>query len=135
MKILICLLLILQILFITNSSFSYQLEKKNNDSIIANKKLQVGEELIYVVKYSLVKLGEVKLKITSKNIIKGNTYYNAIAFIDSYSGVPFVNLHQIYETKINQNFASSFFRGLVRGDKYTSYTEYFFDYENSKIKI
>ncbi len=88
-----------------------------------------------MVKYSLIKLGEVKLKIVSKETENGKTFFNAKAFIDSYSGVPFVNLHQIYETKINEDSASSFFRGLVRGDDYTSFTDYNFDYKDSVIKI
>ncbi len=32
----------------------------------SEKSLEVGEELVYVVKYSVMRLGEVKLRITDK---------------------------------------------------------------------
>ncbi len=135
MKIVWQILTIILFSFIFSSPFAVQKNKNNSSAFYTNRKLQVGEELTYVVKYSLLKLGEVKLKIESKDTVKGKIYYNARAFIDSYSGVPFVNLHQIYETKINEDSASSFFRGLVRGDDYTTFTDYNFDYDDSIIKI
>ncbi len=135
MKIIGRFLIIILFSFFFSSPFAIQKNKISGSSPYIEKKLQVGEELTYVVKYSLIKLGEVKLKILSKNTEKGKTYYKAMAFIDSYSGVPFVNLHQIYETKINEDTASIFFRGLVKGDDYTTFTDYNFDYKNSKIHI
>ena len=135
MKIIGRFLLIIILSFFFSSSFAGQHNKATDKSDYIKKKLQVGEELTYVVRYSLIKLGEVKLKIISKSIEKGKIYYRAMAFIDSYSGVPFVNLHQIYETKINEDSASIFFRGLVKGDEYTTFTDYNFDYAHSKIDI
>jgi hypothetical protein len=58
-----------------------------------------------------------------------------VAYINSYSGIPFVSLHQIYESRINQNYASDSFRGIVKYDEYLTFTEYSFDYNNSKTKI
>ncbi len=129
-------LLIIVIIFLYYFSSTFALNNKNAiDTFSVHKNLQVGEELTYVVKYSLIRLGEVRLKIISKETDKGKTIYRAMAFIDSYSGVPFVNLHQIYETKINDDSASIFFRGLVKGEKYTTFTDYIFDYHKSKIFI
>ncbi len=99
------------------------------------KSLQVGEELTYLVKYSFMKLGEVKLKVLSKESLRGETVYNTIAYIDSYEDLPFAQIHQIYESKLNRNFYSDYFRGIVKGDKYESFTEYFFEYDSAKIKI
>ena len=135
MKIVWQLLIIILFSFIFSSPFAVQKNKTYSHALYTNKKLLVGEELTYVVKYSLIKLGEVRLKIESKDTVKGKIYYNATAFIDSYSGIPFVNLHQIYQTKINEDSASSFFRGLVRNDTYTTFTDYNFDYHDSTIKI
>jgi hypothetical protein len=102
----------------------------------SERKMEVGEELTYVVSYSFMKLGEVKLKIKEKKIINGKTYYSTIAYIDSYSGIPFVNLHQIYESKVNENLYSGYFRGIVKEEEYSTFTEYYFDYEkNKKIRI
>ena len=135
MKIICQILTIFLFSFIFSLLFAAQNNNEPDNSLEIKKKLQVGEELTYVVKYSLIKLGEVKLKIISKNTEKGKTYYSAMAFIDSYSGIPFVNLHQIYETKIAVDSASSFFRGLVKGDEYTSFTDYNFDYKDTTIYI
>lgn len=104
-------------------------------SFSSEKKMQAGEELNYVVSYSFINLGEIKIRVKDKKIVNGKTYYNAVAYIDSYDGIPFVNLHQIYESKVNQDYYSDFFRGIVKGDDYTTYTEYYFDYDSSEIRI
>ena len=75
----------------------------------SDKELKVGEELTYVVKYSVMKLGEVRLKIKDKKTIDGRTFYVTYAYIDSYSGIPFVDLHQIYESYVDENLYSDFF--------------------------
>jgi Protein of unknown function (DUF3108) len=104
-------------------------------TIASNKIFQVGEELDYEVSYSFIKLGSVKIIVNNKKIVNGKTYYSAEAFIDSYSGIPFVNLHQIYESTISKGVYSVFFKGLVRSDDYTSYTDYTFNYDSSKVRI
>lgn len=98
------------------------------------KELQVGEELTYVVRYSFLKLGEIKIKITGKKNDNGE-YHTAIAYINSYPNIPFVDLHQIYETKFNSKLTSNYFRGIVKYKDHSSYTEYFFDYKNNSVGI
>src|SRR3990172_3699315 len=73
-------------------------------SFSSDKKLLPGEELNYVVSYSFIKLGEVRIRVKDKKTINGRNYYN-------------------------------FFRGIVKGEEYTTYTEYYFDYGDSKIRI
>jgi hypothetical protein len=104
-------------------------------SFSSEKRMQVGEELNYVVSYSFLNLGEIKIRVKDKKLINGQVYYDAIAYIDSYDGIPFVNLHQIYESKVNQDYYSDFFRGIVKSDEYTTFTEYYFDYDCSEIRI
>ena len=104
-------------------------------TIQSDKKLLVGEDLTYVVRYSFIKLGEVRTKVLDKKIIDNKTYYRTVAFIDSYSGVPFVSLHQIYRSTFTSNYFSNSFTGLIRYDDYTSYTDYNFDYKHKLILI
>lgn len=104
-------------------------------SFISEKSIIAGEELNYVVSYSFINLGEVRIRVKDKKTVNGKNHYNAVAYIDSYDGIPFVNLHQIYETKVNDNYYSDFFRGIIKGDEYTTYTEYFFNYDESQIRI
>jgi Protein of unknown function (DUF3108) len=99
------------------------------------KKLEVGEELDYVVKYSVMRLGEVKLRITDKKKINGKISYSAVADIDSYPSIPFVKLHQIYETTMTPDYYSKYFKGIIKHSDYTSYSEYHFNYSDSLVDI
>ncbi|NWF88052.1 MAG: DUF3108 domain-containing protein [Ignavibacteriaceae bacterium] len=130
----ILLIVIFCFVFLDNNSlYSNELYYKFHFS--SDKYLQIGEELDYIVRYSFINLGEVKIRVKDRKEVNGRYYYNTIAYIDSYNGIPFVNLHQIYESKVNQNYYSDFFRGIVKGDELTSYTEYYFNYDNSQIRI
>ena len=55
-----------------------------------------------------------------------DTLYSAIAYINSYEGIPFVDLHQIYETKFDTKQISHYFKGSVLAED-TTYTEYHFN--------
>lgn len=101
----------------------------------SDKKLEVGEELTYVVKYSVMNLGEVRIKIKDKKTVNGKTFFVTYAYIDSYSGIPFVDLHQIYQSFVDQNLYSDYFKALIIGDDYTAYTEYNFNYNKSLIHV
>lgn len=97
--------------------------------------LMPGEEITYLVRYGFVKLGEIRLKVINRKTEKGETIYNTIGYIDSYPGLPFVNLHQIYESKVNKNYFSNFFRGTVKKEEYTTFTEYYFDYPKKSLRV
>ena len=101
----------------------------------SNKKLVVGESFTYAVSYSFIKLGKIKIIVRGKRNINGRTYYSTIAYMDSYSGIPFVNLHMIYESTLTPDYYSSFFRGIVKKKEYTTFTEYSFNYVDSTIRI
>jgi hypothetical protein len=102
---------------------------------VSDKELEVGEELTYIVSYSFLDLGELRFKVLEKININGQFLYKTICYINSYSSVPFVSLHQIYESKINSNYFTEYFKGLVKDKEYTTYTEYYFDYKNSKVRV
>lgn len=103
-------------------------------SDLPHRKIEVGEEITYVVKYLFISIGEIKLKVTKLEITNTDTIYSAIAYIDSYDGLPFVNLHQIYETKFNSRQIPISFRGTII-DKDTTFTEYTFNYKSKLIHI
>lgn len=128
----IFLLQIFILLFIAAEFQSVNNSQIQND--VPFRSIDVGEEITYVVKYLFISIGEIKLKVTKKEIAGTDTIYSAIAFIDSYEGLPFVNLHQIYETKFNTRQIPIFFRGTII-DKDTTFTEYSFDYKKKQIHI
>lgn len=97
--------------------------------------LQPGEDFTYVVSYSLLKLGEVRIKILEAKETEGAMTYRAAAYMDSYPNVPFVNLHQIYESTFSEDNKPLKFRGIVKGEEYTTFTNYEYNYEKSLIHV
>ena len=96
--------------------------------------LFVGEELVYQVSYSIFSLGTVKIQVLDTSTKAGICIYRAKAFIDSYSGVPFVNLHYVFYSEIDPELYSHFFSGLDTKDpNSTSFSDYTFDYENNRV--
>lgn len=117
------------------SGHSLNCKSITQDKRAGNKSLKVGEEITYLVKYLFFEIGEVKLKVTDSYVENGDTIYKTIAHINSYEGLPFVNLHQIYESEFNQNQVPKLFRGTVFGDKDTSVTEYNFDKNHNSVRV
>ena len=93
-------------------------------------KIIIGEEYTYIVKYAFLNLGEVKTKVIAKEKLGGKTIYKAIAHIDSYEGLPIVNLHQTYESWFDSTLHPVYFQTLLFEELDTSYTKYFFKEEN-----
>lgn len=69
--------------------------------------LQPGEELFYEVSFLGVKLGSVKVITEQTEILDGANVYKTKAYIDSYSGIPFVDLHSIFEAWIDESVTYS----------------------------
>ena len=92
------------ILLVSVNTYS-QLNQKNSENHPAtDEKLFVGEDLTYVVKYAFFNLGEVRFKVLEKTKINNTSVYKTIAYIDSYPDLPFVSLHQVYESYIDSSF-------------------------------
>lgn len=109
--------------------FNIPVHSRLADSIVTSnsfkKHLEVGEDITYVVKYAFLNLGEVRFKITGKEIINGITVLRTAAYIDSYEGLPFVTIHQVYKSFIDSSYFPLSFVGTMLADD-TTYTEYSF---------
>ncbi len=75
-----------------------------------------GEELTYEVTYMNVHLGQVRLKTSASTLENGQIRYHAVAYMDSYEGVPFVDLHAIDKTIMDSTFFSTGFVGYEKKD-------------------
>lgn len=129
------IMILLPFLFVcTDVSPKHDIEKYNF-SFVSDKNLAVGERLSYVVKYAFFVLGQVTLEITGKREINNHTTYNTAAYIDSYENIPFVDIHQIYKSAVTNKYYSDFFEGIVKTDDYDTFTDYYFRYDSSKIRI
>lgn len=96
---------------------------------------QVGEELTYNVSYASFDIGQVRITLLGKEVRNGVTYYKAMAHIDSYKGVPFVDLHAIYEDSIHQRMYSTWFLSRHKEEKGWDYFLYTYDYPRRMMYI
>jgi len=101
-----------------------------NDSL-----MQVREELTYEASYLFFKIGAVRFQVLSKTVYDSIPAYRLRAYIDSYSGIPFVDLHAVYETYADARtfmclFASS---SQKQGDSWV-YADYHFDFNKKLVK-
>jgi hypothetical protein len=97
--------------------------------------LQVGEELVYNVSYSSIDIGQVRIKLTEKKDVNGRATYVAMAYIDSYKGLPFVDLHAIYEDAFDGSVYSTWFRSRLKEDQAWRSHVYQFDYPRKVVRI
>lgn len=92
-----------------------------------------GEELVYNVRYGFINLGQVKIKTTGKTRTAGSPAFSTIAYIDSYKGVPFVDLHAVYESLIDSAVFSRHFRGKTKENDNWNFAQYQFDYDRQRV--
>jgi len=97
--------------------------------------LQVGEELHYRVSYWFIGLGEIKLKLTDKFEEDGTTLYRAQVHVDSYSGNPFVHLHEFYQSEFDSSLYPRRFEGRWLVDTSWHYVKYDFRHDSNQVII
>jgi len=96
---------------------------------------QVGEELTYNVSFFSYDIGRVRIRVTDVVNDSGHTSYRAAAEIDSYRGVPFLNVHAVYGSKIDAAMYSTWFDARDKEDDRWHEWEYFFEYSKSLLAI
>lgn len=87
-----------------------------------------GEELVYNVSFASFDIGRVKVSVKEEIQRDGKTSFKTRATIDSYKGVPFVDLHYIYESIIDQKVFSLWFREIDKNHPQRETVTYSFDY-------
>jgi Protein of unknown function (DUF3108) len=97
---------------------------------------QPGEELHYDVSFMGIKLGSIKVFSKEKTTLDGNKVYNVKCTMDTYSGIPFVDLHAIFEGWADKSFSYSrkFVSRTKESDTAWSYQQILYDYEEGEIE-
>lgn len=92
-----------------------------------------GEELVYNVRYAFIDLGQIRIRTLAR--VGGATppAYAARALIDSYKGVPFVDLHAVFESTIDSTVYSRGFMGRIKQDDTWNFARYSFDYDRGRV--
>lgn len=101
----------------------------------ADSVLLAGEELIYNVSYLSFDIGQIRLKVLERMTENGRTFVKATAQIDSYRGVPFVDLHTVYECRMPADIQAAHFMSRTKEDKKWSFITYDFDYGSDRIIV
>jgi Protein of unknown function (DUF3108) len=92
---------------------------------VSGKTIQLGEDFTYIVKYAFFNLGEVRIKVVDKESLRNVPVLKTVATMDSYEDLPFVELHQVYESFIDSTFFPQKFIGTIN-DEDTTITVYDF---------
>ncbi len=99
-----------------------------------DRTFQIGEELVYNVSYSIFDIGSIKMQILDTSRRNGVMVYKAKAFADSYSGLPFVDLHQVFYTEMDEDAFSQFFITHNTGKPAKMpYVKYTYNYKKNKM--
>jgi hypothetical protein len=99
-------------------------------------KWQVGEELSYTVRWSFLHLGRLVLQVLNADTLSGRPVYHCRIHIDSNPSLPFINLHDIYDSFIDSaGFYSHIFISYEGKGDHLIYTRYDFDYEKNSVHM
>ncbi len=97
---------------------------------------QVGEELIYKVRWSFIKLGELRLQVLKKAQLNNRPVYQCRINIDSSPGLPFITIHDLYESYIDaEEFYFHLFQSYEKKGSHILYTSYTLVPESGQVKI
>ncbi len=94
-----------------------------------------GEELVYNVRYGFIDLGQVRIRVIGSAREKSGLVYQGKGLIDSYSKVPFVDLHAVYESVTDSAMFSRRFTGRQKDDGQWTVARYAFDYPAKRVLI
>jgi hypothetical protein len=96
-----------------------------------------GEELVYDVSYLGIKLGSIRVITEKDETFNGKNVHHSKIYIDSRQGIPFVDLHSIYESWIDPSitFSHNFAASTKESDNTWTYDKYTFDYPNQTITL
>jgi hypothetical protein len=97
--------------------------------------LEVGEDLIYEARWWFIKLGTIHIKVISERTESTGRYISCAAFIDSYSGLPFVNLHAIFQTILDDQCYSSSFTQWEQKETGWEILRYRYDRQHNRVFI
>ena len=93
-----------------------------------------GEELVYNVRYGFIDLGQVRIRTIRADRSGGTMVFEGKGLIDSYK-VPFVDLHAVYESRIDTGGFSRGFVGRQKDNGQWDVARYAFDYPGRRVLI
>jgi len=125
-------LLLAAVVVLPETSTALPLEPRTqpDDSLLV-----VGEELEYRVSYSIFTIGTIRVRVIGVAEQDGRLVYKAQAFIDSAPGLPFVNLHILFESEFDEDVYSYRWQSKDSSASSIAYLSYAFDYANNWVLV
>ncbi len=105
------------------------------DNISPKFNWQIGEELTYRVKWLVLNVGTLKFQILGKDSLNGHPVYHCRFYLDSNPSLPFVDIHEVYDSFIDEDNYSQAFRILVKKSDCDYIVNHNIDYNTKKVKI
>jgi hypothetical protein len=118
----------------TSDSYPVQFLERNVPSPGAGVVFE-GEDLLYEVRWSIFKIGTIRLKTLKTLRDSASVLYAAVTFVDSYEGLPFVNLHALTYTEMDTLFASRGTQSLEKKRDRWWVLHYIFDPPAGKVCV
>ncbi len=102
----------------------------------SSKMMLPSEDLLYEVSFFGIKLGTIRIVTESTETLNGNFVYKTKAYIDSYDGIPFLDLHAVFNSWIDKSVAFSHkFTSSMKEKDYWLFDQIFFDYKKNQFTI
>jgi hypothetical protein len=102
----------------------------------ASKMIYPGEELLYEVSFLGIKLGTIRVITESNENLNNRPIYKAKAFIDSYEGIPFVDLHAVFNSWFDPSVTYSHkFSASMKEKDYWLFDQTLYEYDKQQIVI
>ncbi len=98
-----------------------------------NFKWQIGEELVFKVRWSFLRLGTLKMQVVDTARIKGHLLHRVKLQMDSNPVLIFVNLHNQYECLIDSLFRPVIYVVNEKNGDHENIMMYQFDYDKNKV--
>ena len=104
----------------------------NSISTYQDFRWQIGEELLYKVKYSFLTVGSLRFQVLNKDTLRGRPVYHCRMHMKS-SGIPFVNFDDIFDSYIDEGMYSHRLESWEKESDHILHTLYDMNYNDSTI--
>lgn len=115
--------------------FAFTWPSRANDSAATQFKWQIGEELVYKVRYAFLTVGTLHFWVLDKDTVRNRPVYHCKLQMRSSSAIPFVHIDDIYESYIDEDMYAHIFWAYEQNGDHILTTKYDFDYDAGKIQI
>lgn len=108
------------------------------DSYSQNNVLSEGEELVYIVSYGFIELGEVRINLTEKKYTDGKEIYVSKSTMKTYKGIPFVSLNSVFESEMafeNNSIYTVHFKATEYKEDGVLKIDYNFYYDSNYVHV